>query len=129
MNKMCSVENYVNGKGDDFERYNLATFSHDAAFYRNLISPKAQDVFDQNKSKIVQYSLNKNPHAINLLSCIDNAIYKREQQANQKIISFEGQSRILQRNEDRRAGFINASILFYAILNIGIIIAVTLIIL
>jgi len=47
----------------------------------------------------------------------------------QKVINKENKARTLKQDEERRAGFIHASILFYAILNIGIIIAVTLIIL
>jgi len=55
--------------------------------------------------------------------------YENETEQQEKVINKENKARTLKQDEERRAGFIHASILFYAILNIGIIIAVTLIIL
>lgn len=126
---MCSIKDYVEGQGNAEARYYREVFSYDASFYQNFISSHAQQILDESKKLIDQNTLNGNPHALNLSNCIQKASYAREQLYNDRVVANENKSRTLKRNEERRAGFINASILFYAILNIGIIIAVTLIIL
>jgi hypothetical protein len=126
---MCSIEDYVQNKGSALERYHREVFTYDAAFYQNWITQHAKQTFEDSKKIIDQYTLNGNSQIIPLSHFIQNATYAREQVENKKIISSENKTRTLKQEEERRAGFINASILFYAILNIGIIIAVTLIIL
>ena len=129
MSKMCPIKDYVKGNGTPQERYYREVFSFDAAFYYHLISNQAKQALEESKKIIDPLTLNGSIHASTLSNYIRQATYAREQVENQKVINKENKARTLKQDKERRAGFIHASILFYAILNIGIIIAVTLIIL
>ena len=129
MNKMCSIEDYINGKGTNETRFCREVFLRDATFYQPFISKEANQVLNKSISQIEPYVLSGNQQAATLFHYVNSGKYAREQVNNQQIITRENKARTITKNEERRAGFINASILLYAILNIGIIIAVTLIIL
>lgn len=129
MNKMCGIKEYVNGKGTNEERFYTETFFYHATLYYPYISKNAQTVLSKNQLEAEQEFFNGNTNAAKLANCINTAKLEQEKRNNHEILQQDEKVLRLQRNEERRAGFINASILLYAILNIGIVIAVTLIIL
>lgn len=126
---MVPIHDYAKGNVTPEERYCTETFFCDATYYLPFISPKAKKVLEDQTLELEQESLNQNPNVIPIAHYIQQATIAREQNFDQQLFQKENHVRSLKRNEERRAGFINASILLYAILNIGIILAVTLIIL
>jgi len=126
--KICSFLVYSQGKGSEEERQNLETFLYDGTLYSSFISENARHKIEEENHLIEQAYLENNLNAIKMVQLEQQAMDTFEQE-QQKIISLEQKQRKLIRDEERRAGFIHASILFYAILNLGIMIAVALIIL
>ena len=129
MNKMSHIKDYVNGKGSSEERYNTESFFYYATLYYPYISKRAQELLHKNQLQAEREFLNGNQNAGKLANCINTAKLEQERRNNREMNQQDEKVLRLQKNEERRAGFINASILLYAILNIGILIAVTLIIL
>lgn len=129
MNKMVPIHTYAKGNVTPEERFCTETFFCDATYYLPFISSKAKQVLEMQTLELEQESLNQNPNILPITHYVQQATIARERNNDQQMTQKENHVRSLKRDEERRAGFINASILLYAILNIGIIIAVTLIIL
>ncbi len=132
MAKICKPEDYFSGRGSQNERENLTNFCMDGKRYYDFISPKAQNHVMQIQKLIEQCSLTSDTQNLNILYLAEafrTASLDYENRNSNRLTNNQEKVLKLQRASERRAGFINASILLYAILNAGIIIAITLIIL
>ena len=126
MAKISSFSDYAKGHGDAMGDYHFETFVYDSTRYAPYVADTA---IKQNQ--VVQDSLMN----INDPSYLSNKIYvlqnyiESAKSVQKQIPSSELNSeytKVLIKNpSERRAGFINASILLYAIMNIAIIIAIT----
>ncbi len=129
MAKAIRVQDYVEQRGTPMERYNIETFIYDGIKYQSLITDSAVQELDHAISKIDEALLNKNENALSLDRYRQSALQEREnialQSSQARTLKLEQE----QSGEQQRAGYINAAILLAVVANLGLLIAVTLIVL
>ncbi len=131
MAKIIKFSDYVNGKGNALEAFHIQTFVYDGTRYESFISETGKKQLQNIQKSVSDAIVSKDP-SIDSSKIIELANYMNAAKGVKKEISF---SQLQQENgkvltltktpNERRAGFINASILLYAIMNIAIIIAIT----
>lgn len=94
---------------------NIAYFAEKAALYSDLVSPKA--------NALCKELIGKSPE---LLDAFNKGQMKRQERIDNKIVLTR--TRTIDNPSHKIAGYINSSIILYAVLNIGVLLAVVLII-
>ncbi len=126
MAKISSFSDYAKGRGDAMGDYHIATLLYDAIKYNPYVSDTAK-----NQSQKLQEALqncNDPSYLPNKIMDLQNYIRSAEEvkrQISSSELNSEYTKVLIKNPSERRAGFINASILLYAIMNIAIIIAIT----
>jgi len=124
--KICDFNVYLDGEGTLEERKNLEQFMLDGNQYFDYLSENAQTQIQNYNTQLAKMSSDEK---ISVLKDKLTRIAEKKVQQFHRVQKEEQKSKTLNRGFERRAGFINASILLYAILNLGIMIAVLFIIL
>ncbi len=129
MAKVVNVEDYLAQKGSQMERYHLEVLAQDGKLYEKYVSDEALKEVQHITEKVDEALLNNNQEALQLQRYMQSAERKNEERYHEM-----NQARVLKREEQQaesqqRAGYINAAILLSLIANLGILIAVTLIVL
>ncbi|MCI8394844.1 MAG: hypothetical protein HFH86_05135 [Bacilli bacterium] len=124
--KICDFNVYLDGEGTLEERKNLEQFMLDGNQYFDYLSENAQTQIQNYNTQLAKMSSDEK---ISVLKDKLTRIAEKKVQQFHRVQKEEQKSKTLKRGFERRAGFINASILLYAILNLGIMIAVLFIIL
>lgn len=129
MAKIVKFSDYAKGACDEMQSYHFQTLAYDAIRYEDYISGTGKKQLEQIQKLVSDASLLNDPtidsnKIVVLRNYMEAAKGVKKQGQN---VSYQQENgKVLTRTPlERRAGFINASILLYAIMNIAIIIAIT----